>query len=147
MRVNFSSTSFFKVESWAEKSGIYCRRITVFYAYFKTCLPKSIIHNLKILSDKKLNTDIGFNLKPPQALYLVLRRSDVDSPEGQKSPMIQLKLRCSTANPAEIFTIGVSRQDHSSLKFSAQKTHSKWEIIFEGGLHYPSFSFGSSLIK
>jgi hypothetical protein len=94
-----------------------------------------------------LHTDIGFNLKPPQALYLVLRRSDVDSPKGQKWPMIQLKLRCSTANTAEIFTRGVSRQDHSSLKFSAQKTHSKWEIIFEGGLHYPSFSFGSSLIK
>ncbi len=30
MRRNFSSTSFFKFDSWAEKNGIYCRRITVF---------------------------------------------------------------------------------------------------------------------
>jgi hypothetical protein len=93
---------------------------------------KSIIHNLIILSDEKLRNDIGFNLKTPQVLYLVLRRSDVDSPEGQKWPMIQLKLRSTTANHAEIFTRGVSLQGHSSLKFSAQKTHSKWEIISEG---------------
>jgi len=45
---------------------------------------KSIIHNLKILSDEKLRTDTGFNLKPSRALYLVLRRSDVGSPESQK---------------------------------------------------------------
>ncbi len=40
--------------------------------------------NLNILLDEKLRTDIGFNLKPPRALYLVLRRNYIDSPEGQK---------------------------------------------------------------
>jgi len=45
---------------------------------------KSVIRNLKILSDEKLRTDVGFNLKPTRALYLVLGRSFVNSPEGQK---------------------------------------------------------------
>jgi hypothetical protein len=44
---------------------------------------KSVIRDLKILSDEKLRTDIGFNLKPPRVLYLVSRRSDVDSPVGK----------------------------------------------------------------
>ena len=65
---------------------------------------KSAIRNLKILSDEKLRTDIGFNLKPPRALYLVLRRSDVDSPEGQKRPINQLEIWSSTTYRAEIFT-------------------------------------------
>jgi hypothetical protein len=47
--------------------------------------------------------------------------------------MNQLEIRSSRTNRAEIFTRGVSLQDHSSLNFSAQKTHSKWEIISEGG--------------
>jgi hypothetical protein len=34
-RANFSSTSFFKVGSLAEKSGIYCRWITVFHAFLR----------------------------------------------------------------------------------------------------------------
>jgi hypothetical protein len=46
--------------------------------------------------------------------------------------MIQLKLWSSAANRAEIFTRDVSLHDHSSLKFSAQKTYSKWKIISEG---------------
>ena len=46
--------------------------------------------------------------------------------------MNQLKIQSSTTNRAEIFTEGVSLQDHSSLKFSAQKTEFKWEIISEG---------------
>ena len=32
-RRNFSSTSFFKIDSWAEKIGIYCRQTTLFYAF------------------------------------------------------------------------------------------------------------------
>ncbi len=47
--------------------------------------------------------------------------------------MNQLEIRSSRTNRAEIFTRGVSLQDHSSLKFSAQKTHPKWEIISVGG--------------
>ena len=60
-----------------------------------------------------------------EARYFVLWRSDINSPEGQKWPMTQLKLRSSMANRADIFTRGVTLQDHSSLKFSAQKIHSK----------------------
>jgi hypothetical protein len=90
--VNFSPTSFFKIESWAEKSGTYCRRITVFMLIlrhvYQNTHKKSIIHNLKFLSDEKLRTNIGFNLKPPRALYLVLRWCDINSPEDQKWPWI-----------------------------------------------------------
>ena len=99
----------------------------------KILIKKSIIRNLKILSDKKLRTDIGVYLKWPRSLYLVLRRSYADSPEGQKWPMNQLEIRFGTTSRAEIFTRSVSFQDHSSLKISAQKYHSKWEIISEGG--------------
>ena len=34
-RENFCPTSFFKVDLWAEKSGIYCRWFTISYADFK----------------------------------------------------------------------------------------------------------------
>jgi hypothetical protein len=47
--------------------------------------------------------------------------------------MNQLEIRFGTTNWAEIFTRSVSFQDHSSLKISAQKDHSKWEIDSEGG--------------
>ena len=80
-----------------------------------------------------MRTDLSFNLKPPRALYLVLRESLVNSPEGQKSPMNQLELQSSTTYRAAIFTRSVSHQEHSSLKISAQKDHSKWEIFCEGG--------------
>jgi hypothetical protein len=51
---------------------------------YQNTYKKYIIHNFKILFDEKLRTDIGFNLRPARALYLVLRRSDVDFSEGQK---------------------------------------------------------------
>ena len=35
VRGNFLPTSFFKIDSWAEKSGIYCRQTTVFYAFLR----------------------------------------------------------------------------------------------------------------
>jgi hypothetical protein len=47
--------------------------------------------------------------------------------------MNQLEIRSSTTYRAEIFTRGVSHQDHSSLKISAQKDQPKWEIVSEGG--------------
>jgi hypothetical protein len=87
-RANFSSTSFLK-----SNPGLRKVEFTVVGPLFfmlilrhvhQKMYKKSVIRNLKILSDEKLRTDIGFNLKPPRALYLVLRRSDVDSPEGQK---------------------------------------------------------------
>jgi hypothetical protein len=94
---------------------------------------KSIIHNLKIPSDEKMRTEMGFNLKQLRALYLVLGRSYNDSPEGQKWPMNQLEIGFGTTNRAEIFTRSVSLQDHSSLKISAQTDHPKWEIVSKGG--------------
>jgi len=59
--------------------------------------------------------------------------------------MIQVKLPSSTANRAEIFTRGVSLQDHSSLKFSAHKTHFKREIISEGGGPLTSMTYVASV--
>jgi hypothetical protein len=44
-----------------------------------------------------------------------------------------VKIRSSTTYRAEIFTISVSHQGQSSLKISAQKDDSKWQIICEGG--------------
>ncbi len=110
---------------------------------------KSIIHNLKILSDEKLRTNIGFNLKPPRALYLVLWRRDTHSPEGQKWPMNQLEILSNTTNRAEIFTRSVSLRDHSSLKISARKDHPKWEIVSEGALKHLLFynSFFYSVVS
>jgi hypothetical protein len=62
MRRNFSSTSFFKFDSWTEKSGIYCRRITVFkdmstklfikneqYGILKCWLMKSCVLTLALI--------------------------------------------------------------------------------------------------
>jgi hypothetical protein len=99
---------------------------------YQNTYKKSIIHNLEILSDEKLGTDMGFNLRPARALYLVLRRSDVDCREGQKLPMNQLGIGFSRTNRAEIFTRSVSLQDHSSLKISAQGNHSKWQNVSKG---------------
>ena len=92
---------------------------------------KSIIHKSKILSDGKLPTDISFNLEAARAWYLVLRRSDVDSPEGEKWLLIQLKLWCS------VWPIGlkplwaITLRNHTSVKFSARKIHLKLETIYE----------------
>jgi hypothetical protein len=80
-----------------------------------------------------MRTDIGFNFRLARALYLVFRRSDVDFREGQKWPMNQLEVRSGTIDRAEIFIRSVSHKDHSSLKFSAQTDHPKWEIVSEGG--------------
>ncbi len=90
------------------------------------------MRNLKILVDEKLRTNIGFNLKPPRALYLVLWPTYIDSPEGQKCPMNQLEIRSSTIYRAKTFKRSVSHQEHSSLKISALKDHSKRETFCEG---------------
>ena len=88
---------------------------------------------MKILFRQKLCTDISFNLRQTRARYLVLQRSFVNSPEGQKLPINQLKLEFTKANRAEIFTRVISPKDQQFLKISAQKTNPEWEIISRGG--------------
>ncbi len=85
-------------------------------------------------------TDIGFNLKPARALYLLLQWSYIHSLEGQKWSMNQLEVRSGTTDRAEIFTRSVSHKDHSSLKISAQTVHPKWEIVSEGGFPLNRFT-------
>ena len=54
------------------------------------------------------------------------------------------KIRFGIVNRTEIFTISISRQDHSLLNISAQKDKSKWKIISQGGksvIHHQVFKF------
>ena len=91
-------------EKWNLLSSDHCFLRHVHQKIYK----KSVIRNLKILSDEKLRTDVGFNLKPTRALDLVLGRSFVNSPEGQKWPINQLEIGSSTTYRAEIFTRSIS---------------------------------------
>ena len=64
--------------------------------------------NFKILVDEKLRTGVGFNLKPPRALYLFWRWSYNDSPGSHKWAINRLEVRSNSMYRAESFTNSVS---------------------------------------